>query len=61
MAIARPVRVLGLLALGLWVFFIYQVWGPAKIPKGPGDTLANMDRDPNLDRRRMSIDGCDRD
>lgn len=49
MAIARPVRVLGLLALGLWVFFIYQVWGPTKVAKGPGDTLKNMDRDPNLD------------
>lgn len=50
MAIARPIRVLGLVAIGLWVFFLYQVFGPAKIPKGPGDTLENMERDPNLDR-----------
>lgn len=49
MAIARPVRVIGLVAVGLWIFLIYQAWGPAKIPKGPGDTLENMDRDPNLD------------
>lgn len=52
MAIARPIRVLGLLAVGLWVFFLYQVWGPPKYPKGPGDTLENMERDPNLDRMR---------
>ena len=52
MAIARPIRVLGLVAIGLWIFFIYQVWGPKKYPKGPGDTLENMDRDPNLDRMR---------
>lgn len=50
MAIARPIRVLGLVAIGLWVFFLYQVFGPAKVPRGPGDTLENMERDPNLDR-----------
>jgi hypothetical protein len=49
MAVARPIRVLGLIAIGLWVFFLYQVFGPEKIPKGPGDTLENMERDPNLD------------
>jgi mannosyltransferase len=54
MAIARPIRVLGLLAVGLWVFFLYQVWGPPKYPKGPGDTLENMERDPNLDRMQYS-------
>lgn len=55
MAIARPIRVLGLIAIGLWVFFLYQIFGPEKYPKGPGDTLANMDRDPNLDRRQSSF------
>lgn len=50
MAIARPIRVLGLLAVVLWVFFLYQIFGPTRYPKGPGDTLKNMDRDPNLDR-----------
>ena len=53
MAIARPIRVLGLVAIGLWIFFIYQVWGPAKAATGPGDTLDNMDRDPNLDCMRI--------
>lgn len=51
MAIARPIRVLGLLALGLWIFFFYQVFGRTRYPKGPGDTLEHMDRDPNLDRK----------
>jgi hypothetical protein len=55
MAIARPIRVLGLVAIGLWIFFIYQVFGPTKYPKGPGDTLENMDRDPNLDRMHHDI------
>lgn len=50
MAIARPIRVLGFLAIVLWVFFLYSVFGPTKHPKGPGDTLENMERDPNLDR-----------
>jgi mannosyltransferase len=55
MAIAKPIRVLGLTAIGLWIFFLYQIFGPAKIPKGPGDTLENMDRDPNLDRMRVVL------
>ncbi|TAQ86424.1 hypothetical protein B7494_g5251 [Chlorociboria aeruginascens] len=50
MAIARPIRVLGLLALGLWGFFLYHLFGAApKVHRGPGDTLEKMDRDPNLD------------
>jgi mannosyltransferase len=32
MAIARPIRVLGLAAICLWVFFLYQVFGSAKPP-----------------------------
>ena len=55
MAIARPIRVLGLAAIGLWIFLLYQVFGPAKVPKGPGDTLENMDRDPNLDCMRSTL------
>lgn len=50
MAIARPVRILALLAVLLWVSFFYQVWRPAsKYPLGPGDTLHYAERDPNLD------------
>lgn len=58
MAVARPIRVLGLLAMGLWVFFVYQVFGPERIPRGPGDTLANPERDPNLDRMRRVFCVC---
>jgi mannosyltransferase len=41
-----------MVAVVLWVFFLYQIFGPTRYPKGPGDlvTLKNMDRDPNLDR-----------
>lgn len=52
MAIARPIRVLALAAIGLWIFFAYQVFGPAKVPKAPGEKVENMERDPNLDRMR---------
>src|SRR6266487_918998 len=31
MAIARPIRVLGLAAIGLWIFFLYQVFGKNRI------------------------------
>lgn len=55
MAIARPIRVLGLVAIGLWVFFLYQIFGPARIPKGPGDSIKNLMRDPNLDREFQSL------
>ncbi|ESZ96247.1 glycosyltransferase family 15 protein [Sclerotinia borealis F-4128] len=49
MAVARPIRVLGLVAIGLWIFFLYQVFGPERVARGPGDTLENPERDPNLD------------
>lgn len=58
MAVARPIRVLGLLAIGLWMFFLYQVFGPARGNRGPGDTLDNPERDPNLDRMRRASYGC---
>lgn len=51
MAIARPIRVLGLVAIGLWVFFLYQLWGPKRYPKGPGDTLLNPEKEPLLDSK----------
>ncbi len=49
MAIARPIRILGLAAIGLWIFLLYQVFGPDKATKSPTDTLQNMERDPLLD------------
>jgi mannosyltransferase len=62
MAIARPIRVLAIVAVVLWVFFLYQIFGPTRYPKGPGDrvTLKNMDRDPNLDREFPvhSLENC---
>ena len=45
MAIARPIRVLGLAAICLWVFFLYQVFGPAKPP--PPSKI--MDQEPLLE------------
>ncbi|RFU25837.1 hypothetical protein B7463_g10502, partial [Scytalidium lignicola] len=49
MAIARPVRVLGLVAVVLWVVFLYQIFGKEKVPQGPGDSLKHLEKDPNLD------------
>lgn len=53
MAIARPIRVLGLVAVGLWIFFLYQIFGGERIELGPGDKLDQMERDPQLDRTHM--------
>lgn len=50
MAIARPVRALGLAAILMWCFFLWTIWRPAA-PLGPGDSLKNLERDPNLDRK----------
>jgi len=54
MAIARPVRALGLVALVIWVFFIWQVLKPTgskPIVLGPnGETIKSFERDPNMDR-----------
>ncbi|KAI0996619.1 putative mannosyltransferase [Podosphaera aphanis] len=52
MAIAKPVRVLGLIAIAIWVFFLYQIFGTDKtdkLLKGSGDLLDQTEKDPNLD------------
>ncbi|KAL6700114.1 glycosyltransferase family 15 protein [Trichoderma pleuroticola] len=49
MAIARPVRALGTLALVLWCFFLYQLLKPSSGYNSPGDRYINFERDPNLD------------
>jgi mannosyltransferase len=52
MAIARPVRALGLAAIVMWCFFIWQLFKPTASPAGPGKTgLSSSERDPNLDRK----------
>jgi mannosyltransferase len=56
MAIARPVRALGLAAIVMWCFFLYQVFWtssptvPASTPKGPDEKFVNMEKDPMADR-----------
>lgn len=47
MAIARPIRVLGLTAIALWCFFLYQIFGPVKETDYTG--RPDLERDPNLD------------
>lgn len=52
MAIARPVRALGLAAVVMWCFFIWQLFKPTGYSLGPGDsTYITRERDPNLDRK----------
>lgn len=54
MAVARPVRVLGLAAIMMWCFFLYQVFKPGtgiKTPLG----IPNNERDPLLDREQSRI------
>ncbi|KAJ4388745.1 putative mannosyltransferase ktr4 [Gnomoniopsis smithogilvyi] len=48
MAIARPVRVLGLAAIMMWCFFLYQVFKPGGSIKTPLG-IPNNERDPLLD------------
>lgn len=48
MAIARPVRVLGLAAIFMWCFFIWQIFSPS-VPYSRSDSTI-YERDPNLDR-----------
>lgn len=49
MAVARPVRVLGLAAVMMWCFFLYQVFKPGSSIKAPLG-IPNNERDPLLDR-----------
>lgn len=55
MAIARPVRALGLAAIVMWCFFVWQLMKPA--PSSTIDQHRRMfpnERDPNLDRESPS-------
>ncbi|KAK4451839.1 family 15 putative glycosyltransferase [Podospora aff. communis PSN243] len=50
MAIARPVRALGLAAIVMWCFFIWNIFTPSAPIKKPDPFNGNMyERDPNLD------------
>jgi mannosyltransferase len=52
MAIARPVRALGLTAVVLWCFFVWQLFKPIATPTGPNaNSFLPKERDPNLDRK----------
>ncbi|KAK7955069.1 glycolipid 2-alpha-mannosyltransferase [Apiospora saccharicola] len=48
MAIARPVRALGLAALLMWIFFLYTIMKPTPGLVGP-DKYKTFERDPQLD------------
>ena len=51
MAIARPVRALGLAAIVMWCFFLYTILKPSPGLQGPGGSVrGGYERDPNLDR-----------
>ena len=56
MAIARPVRALGLAAIIVWCLFLYHMFRPSIGLSGDGAAsppgkLENMERDPMLDRK----------
>lgn len=53
MAIARPVRVLGLAAAMMWCFFLYQIFKPGSSVTMPS-SIPNNERDPLLDRELPS-------
>ena len=52
MAITRPVRLLGLAAMMMWIFFIYQALKPTRHVErhSPEDSLPSFERDPMNDR-----------
>lgn len=50
MAIARPVRALGLAAILMWCFFLYQIFKPGTSISQSSDIVSD-ERDPNLDRK----------
>jgi hypothetical protein len=52
MAIARPVRALGLAALVMWCFFIWQLMKPTgSLLSSGASRYSAFKRDPNLDRK----------
>lgn len=59
MAVARPVRVLGLAAVMMWCFFLYQVFKPGSpIPLPSG--IPKNEKEPLLDRESLCPDPAHR-
>ena len=61
MAIARPVRALGLAAIVIWCLFLYHMFQPStRMGDGaafpPGKKIENMEHDPMLDRKLPRLD-----
>lgn len=54
MAVARPVRVLGLAAVMMWCFFLYQVFKPGSPIPLPGGIPKN-EKEPLLDRESLCL------
>lgn len=54
MAIARPVRALGLVAIVLWCFFVWQIFKPTAPLKIP-DNIPPNEQDPNLERKELEF------
>lgn len=52
MAIAKPIRVLAILTMGLFVFLLYQIAQNPRVVKAPkgSEPITELIRDPNLDR-----------
>lgn len=62
MAIARPVRVLGLAAIIVWCLFLYHMFRPSvTLSRGgtssPPTKIENMEHDPMLDRKLALLRG----
>ncbi|KAF4509672.1 hypothetical protein G6O67_003818 [Ophiocordyceps sinensis] len=49
MAVARPVRALGVAVAVLWCLFLYRIFKAPSSVHGPGERYINFERDPNLD------------
>jgi hypothetical protein len=58
MAIARPVRALGTVAILMWCFFIWMLFRPTVSPLAPSARFTSNEQDPNLDREHLEHPGA---
>lgn len=49
MAIAKPIRILGLIVLAAWIFSLYQIYDSKNFFKSLVYPSQHDERDPNLD------------